>query len=371
LKDLPTTTKESPWKHYKICRAVWKNYGGIFDVDTRQKKIKELETASTTSDFWDNPDEAQNVLKTIKDQKKIVDPWNKAWTECSDLGELYEMAQSEEDDGALAELEQNITTLQKDVEHLEFLRKLSGEDDACNAVFSINSGAGGTESCDWTDMLFRMYTRWMENNDYSFTIIDMQHGEEAGLKSVTMEVSGEFTYGHLKAEIGVHRLVRISPFDSNARRHTSFASVYAVPIVEEIDDFDLNEEEIKVDTYRASGAGGQHVNKTDSAVRMTHIPTGIVVQCQNERSQMKNRASALRILKARVKQHYKDEEDKKRADKLAEKKKIEWGSQIRSYVLHPYNMVKDLRTGHETSNTQAVLDGEIGAFIEAFLLQFA
>lgn len=248
---------------------------------------------------------------------------------------------------------------------------MSGEDDAASAILSIHSGAGGTESCDWTDMLFRMYTRWMERNGFKYDVLDSQPGEGAGLKSVSMEVRGDYAFGYLKAESGVHRLVRISPFDANARRHTSFASVYAYPINEEVDDFDLDEEDIRVDTYRASGAGGQHINKTDSAVRMTHIPTNIVVACQNERSQIKNRAVALRVLKARVRQHYKEIDEKERESKLATKKKIEWGSQIRSYVLHPYNMVKDHRTDKETSNTQAVLDGDINMFMEAWLLEFA
>lgn len=212
--------------------------------------------------------------------------------------------------------------------------------------------------------------RWIERRDFKATILESQPGDEAGLKSVTIEVHGEYAYGHLKAECGVHRLVRISPFDSNARRHTSFASVYSYPIVEEVDDFEIDEKEIRVDTYRASGAGGQHINKTDSAVRMTHIPTNIVVACQNERSQIKNRSVALRLLKARVRQHYKEIEERERQSKMAEKKKIEWGSQIRSYVLHPYNMVKDHRTDTETSNTQAVLDGDIDAFIESFLLNY-
>jgi peptide chain release factor 2 len=220
-------------------------------------------------------------------------------------------------------------------------------------------------------MLFRMYTRWLEGRGWEYTVLDLLPGEEAGIKSVTMEIKGEYVYGHLKAEIGVHRLVRISPFDSNARRHTSFASVYAYPILTDAEDVQIEDKDLKIDTYRASGAGGQHVNKTDSAVRMTHLPTGIVVQCQNERSQMKNRATAMRILKARVKLHYKEEEEKKRQDKLADKKKIEWGSQIRSYVLHPYNMVKDLRTNVETSNTQAVLNGDIDQFIEGYLLEYA
>lgn len=280
------------------------------------------------------------------------------------------MAKSENDQATLTELVLQADELEKEVDRIEFIRKLSGEDDNAPAILTIHSGAGGTESCDWTDMLFRMYTRWMERRGFSYNVLDILPGEEAGLKSVTMEVNGEYAYGHLKAECGVHRLVRISPFDSNARRHTSFASVYAYPIAETVDDFEIDEEDIRIDTYRSSGAGGQHVNKTDSAVRMTHIPTNIVVACQNERSQIKNRAVALKLLKARVRQHYKEVEEKERQSKLAEKKKIEWGSQIRSYVLHPYNMVKDHRTDVETSNTQAVLDGDIDMFIEAYLLAF-
>jgi peptide chain release factor 2 len=233
---------------------------------------------------------------------------------------------------------------------------------------TIHSGAGGTESCDWCEMLLRMYCRWMDNKQYKYTIIDSLPGEGAGLKSVTLEVEGEYAYGHLKAETGVHRLVRISPFDANARRHTSFASVYVYPIIEDADDFELDEKDLRIDTYRASGAGGQYVNKTDSAVRITHIPTNIVVACQNERSQLKNRELAYKILKSRVKQFYKEQEEKKRQEKMAVKKKIEWGSQIRSYVLHPYNMVKDHRTNVETSNATAVLDGDIDMFIEAYLL---
>jgi peptide chain release factor 2 len=284
---------------------------------------------------------------------------------------LREMASAENDASSLAEISDHYGRLQQEVARLEFVRKLSGDDDRSAAVLAIHSGAGGTESCDWCEMLFRMYTRWLERKGYAFTLLDIIPGEEAGLRSATIEVNGEYAYGHLKAETGVHRLVRISPFDANARRHTSFASVFAYPLYEETDDIELDEKDIRIDTYRASGAGGQHINKTDSAVRMTHIPTNIVVQCQNERSQIKNRSTAMRLLKSRVKQFYKEEEDKKRQDKLSDKKKIEWGSQIRSYVLHPYNMVKDHRTDVETSNTQAVLDGDIDQFIESYLLAFA
>jgi peptide chain release factor 2 len=310
-------------------------------------------------------------MKQIKELKAIIEPWQKANRDCDDTIELYDMAIAENDESSLAELKDQVSQLEKDVVRLEFVRKLSGEDDRADAILTIHSGAGGTESCDWCDILFRMYCRWLENKGFAYTVLDTQPGEGAGLKSVTIEVHGEYAFGHLKAESGVHRLVRISPFDANARRHTSFASVFAYPILGETDDFEIDEKDIRIDTYRASGAGGQHINKTDSAVRMTHIPTGIVVQCQNERSQIKNRAVALRILKSRVKAQYKEEEEKNRADRLTEKKKIEWGSQIRSYVLHPYNLVKDHRTGTETSSAQKVLDGDIDMFIESYLLTFA
>jgi peptide chain release factor 2 len=255
--------------------------------------------------------------------------------------------------------------------NLEFMRKLGGPDDAASTFLMIHSGAGGTESCDWTEMLYRMYTRYLERKGWAFSVIDIIPGDEAGLRSVTLEVDAEFAYGYLKAEQGVHRLVRISPFDSNARRHTSFSSVAATPIIEDAEDIEIRDEDLRVDTFRSGGAGGQHVNKTDSAIRITHLPTNIVVQCQNERSQIKNRSTAMKMLKAKLRQKQKDEEEKMMADKVGEKKRIEWGSQIRSYVLHPYQMVKDHRTDIETSNTQGVLDGEIEMFIEAYLLQFA
>ena len=310
-------------------------------------------------------------MKAIKAQKDITAPWQEVKGDFDNLQEFYEMAVGENDEEMLVQISESFAELEKKIDKLEFMRKLSGEDDKCDAILTIHSGAGGTESCDWADILYRMYSRWIERRNFKSQILEYSEGDEAGIKSVSIEVTGEYVYGHIKAEIGVHRLVRISPFDSNARRHTSFASVYAYPIFEDVDDYELDEKDIKTDTYRASGAGGQHVNKTDSAVRMTHVPTNIVVQCQNERSQIKNRESCLKMLKARVRQHYKEEEEKKRADKLEDKKKIEWGSQIRSYVLHPYNMVKDHRTDFETSNTSAVLDGDIDGFIEKYLLEFS
>ena len=345
-------------------------FGGIFDIDKKKSMVSEMENLAAKPDFWNDASKAQKVLKEIKNAKRIIEPWEKAYNNSTELSEFFNLAVEENDQETLVDLNIQADDLEKEITHIEFIRKLSGDDDDAPAILTIHSGAGGTESCDWTEMLYRMYLRWIERKGFSSNILDYIPGDEAGIKSVTLEIHGEYAYGHLKAESGVHRLVRISPFDSNARRHTSFASVYSYPVVEEVDDFEIDENDIRVDTYRASGAGGQHINKTDSAVRMTHIPTNIVVACQNERSQIKNRSTALRLLKARVRQHYKEIEEKERQSKLAEKKKIEWGSQIRSYVLHPYNMVKDHRTDVETSNTQAVLDGDIDMFIEAYLLTY-
>ena len=327
-----------------------------------------MESQSAQDGFWDNAEAAQKLLKGVNDLRKIVEPWDRAEADANDLSEFFALASEENDRDTLIALGGQADELEGAVARMEFLRKLSGEDDGADAILTIHSGAGGTESCDWTEMLFRMYLRYMERKGYASTVLESSLGEEAGLKSVTVEVKGEYAYGHLKAETGVHRLVRISPFDSNARRHTSFSSVYAYPIMDEVEAYEIDEKDIRIDTYRSSGAGGQHINKTDSAVRMTHIPTGIVVACQNERSQIKNRATALKLLKARVRKHYKEIEEREQESRQAEKKKIEWGSQIRSYVLHPYNMVKDHRTDAETSNTQAVLDGDIDMFIEAYLL---
>jgi len=279
-----------------------------------------------------------------------------------------ELAEEEQDESLLNEMENSVNELEIKLASAEVKAILSGESDFNNAIVSINSGAGGTESQDWAQMLLRMYTRWGERNRYETEILDIQYGEEAGIKSATVIFSGDYAYGYLKAEIGVHRLVRISPYDANKRRHTSFASVFVFPEVDESVEVEVKDEDLKVDVYRASGPGGQGVNTTDSAVRLTHVPTGIVVQCQNERSQHKNRSSAMRVLKARI---FEVEQEKLNAEKKEQeqsKKKIEWGSQIRSYVLQPYRLVKDLRTNHEMGNVDAVLDGEIDSFIEAYLL---
>ena len=279
------------------------------------------------------------------------------------------MAEEEEDESLIVEMESSINDVEIKLASEEVKAILSGESDFNNAIISINSGAGGTESQDWAQMLLRMYARWGERKEYKTEILDIQYGEEAGIKSATMIFSGDYAYGYLKAEIGVHRLVRISPYDANKRRHTSFASIFVFPEVDEDVEVDIKDEDLKVDVYRASGPGGQGVNTTDSAVRITHVPSGIVVQCQNERSQHKNRSSAMRVLKARI---FEAEQEKLNAEKKEQevaKKKIEWGSQIRSYVLQPYRLVKDLRTNHEMGNVDAVLDGEIDSFIEAYLLK--
>lgn len=277
------------------------------------------------------------------------------------------MAKSESDEEMIASLEKDILELSRSIDDMEMKKMLSGVDDAFPALMSINAGAGGTESQDWASMLLRMYTRFFERENMPFRILDIQEGEEAGIKSVTLELTGDYAYGLLRSEIGVHRLVRISPFDSNARRHTSFTAVYLYPVQENV-DVEINPVDLRVDTYRSSGSGGQHINKTDSAVRITHLPTGLVASCQTERSQIQNRETAMKVIRTLVAQHYREIEEAKRADRLAAKQKIEWGSQIRSYVLQPYQMVKDLRTEFETSDTSGVLDGKIKPFINAYLL---
>ncbi len=277
------------------------------------------------------------------------------------------MASEEKDTEVLKEIESSAEILAKGISDLELKKMLGGEDDARPAIISIHPGAGGTESQDWAQMLLRMYLYWLNKKGFKYEMLDEQPGEEAGIKGATIEVTGDHPYGYLKSENGVHRLVRISPYDANARRHTSFAAVNVYPEVEDI-EFELKEDDIKVDTFRAGGAGGQHINKTDSAVRMTHLPTGIVVACQSERSQHKNRASALKLLKARVYQKMKDDEEAKQKAKQASKLKIEWGSQIRSYVLQPYQLVKDARTDYETSDAQGVLNGNLDGFVNAYLL---
>ena len=320
--------------------------------------------------FWDRREEAQETIDKLKGLKKLVEPWQKAHKTASDLKELLELLDENQAD-SLKEMQHETEILAKEVELVEFQRLLSDPLDANNAIVSINAGAGGTESCDWVSMLLRMLLMWSEEHGYTTQQVDMMPGEEAGVKSVTFMVQGAYAYGYLKAESGVHRLVRISPFDANKRRHTSFASIDVIAEVDDVPEVEIKENEIRIDTYRAGGAGGQHVNKTSSAVRITHIASGLVVQCQNERSQHQNKEVAMKVLKARLFERYRREREVELKAQYGEKKKIEWGSQIRSYVFHPYTMVKDHRTDHETSNGQAVMDGDIDPFIHAYLKQRA
>ncbi len=318
------------------------------------------------ADFWSDQTKAQQTVQTLKSLKGQLAPIEAFQHSLRDVGELLSLTDPH-DTPSLQQLDQELTNLEAQFGKLEIQRLLGAEDDARNAILSIHSGAGGTESCDWAQMLLRMYQRWAEEKGYATQLIDVLPGEEAGIKNATMIVSGPYAYGYLKAEEGVHRLVRISPFDANKRRHTSFASVDAIPEIEEDIAIEVKPQNLRIDVYRSSGKGGQSVNTTDSAVRITHLPTGLVVQCQDERSQLQNKTKALRVLKSRLHQA----EVKKREEVLEKdyqaKQKIEWGSQIRSYVLHPYNMVKDHRTEHETGNAQGVLDGSLDPFIEAYL----
>lgn len=304
----------------------------------------------------------------MSNEKDLLQEWNKYKKELDDLLVLYELSDEEGAGEVLKELEKESEKLLQEVKSLELRGIMKAEEDQKNAILTIHPGAGGTESQDWAEMLMRMYLRWADKNGYKTEILDLLPGEEAGIKSVTIEVTGPFAFGYLKAESGVHRLVRISPFDASGRRHTSFASVFVVPEVDEDIAVDINPNDLRIDTYRASGAGGQHVNRTDSAVRITHIPTGIVVTCQSERSQHKNKANAMKILRARLYQRKLEEEREKKQKLEATKTDISWGNQIRSYVFHPYNMVKDHRTNFETSDVQGVMDGEIDDFIYAYLM---
>ena len=316
--------------------------------------------------FWLDSEQANKIISEFKELKSRLEPWDKYQSQYQDILELSKLVE-EDDQKTLAELREEFLTLSNALDKLEFEILLNGEDDKCSAILSINAGAGGTEACDWVQMLARMYIRWAEAKGFSTRTVDFLSGEEAGLKNVTIMIGGRFAYGWLKTEIGVHRLVRISPFDSARRRHTSFASVDVIPEIEGEISVVINPSDLRIDTYRSSGAGGQHVNVTDSAVRITHLPTGVVAQCQNERSQFKNKSTAMKVLKARLHERELREKEQERAKKNQKKMEIAWGSQIRSYVLYPYSLVKDHRTAFETANTQAVMDGNIDQFMEAYL----
>ena len=357
-------------KNYAILTTILKSAsnssGGFFDVPAKRGELSEIEKQASAPDFWSNQEEAQKLLQKRSRLERVIQRQQKFETEISDAQVLFEFA--EEDESSLTELRQLLNRLEHEIAEAETEMLLSGENDARNAICTIHPGAGGTESQDWAEMLLRMYLKWAERRGFKTEIIDYQPGEEAGIKSVTFKVEGEYAYGLLTAEAGVHRLVRISPFDQNARRHTSFASLFVYPEIDETIEVEINEKDLRVDTYRSSGAGGQHINVTDSAVRITHLPTGIVVSCQNQRSQHQNRAVAMQVLRSRL---YELEVEKRQAETAeleANKQDISFGSQIRNYVLAPYRLVKDARTKLEKGDVDSVLDGDIDEFIKEYLL---
>ncbi len=343
--------------------------GGAFDWDALTKRAQELEAEASRPDLWDKREHAEQVLREKRAVERELNFFDRLNQTLEDTSVLLELAVEMEDAGTFGEVSQKIAALASELDGAELRRLLGGEHDPSNAILSINSGAGGTDACDWAEMLLRMYLRWAERGGMKTQILDLQEGEEAGIRSVTVTVDGDYAYGYLKTEEGVHRLVRISPFDSQSRRHTAFASISVFPEIDDEVEVEIDDKDLRVDTYRAGGAGGQHVNKTDSAVRLTHLPTGIVVQCQNERSQHKNRASALKVLRARLYEHLRKEKEVKMAELAGEKREIGFGSQIRSYTLHPAQRVKDHRTNEEMGNAEGVLDGDIDRFIRATLLQ--
>ena len=343
--------------------------GGHFDVDAKRESIMEIESIMAVPGFWDDSGKSREIIKKRTTLEKIVQSWDGLMRQTEDIRVMIELGEEAQDVETLSEVAVMTSRLIQELEAAEFQRMLSGPHDRNSCFITINPGAGGTESQDWAEMILRMYLRYCEKKGWKTVITEYQAGEEAGLKSATFNVSGEYAYGYLRAEAGIHRLVRISPFDSNARRHTSFASMYAFPEIEEDDiEIKISDTDLKVDTFRSGGAGGQHVNTTDSAVRITHLPSGIIVACQSERSQISNRGTAMKVLRAKLYEREVEERSAKASEIAAEKKEIGWGSQIRSYVLHPYKMVKDLRTGVESGNPDSVLDGNLEEFVVAYLM---
>ncbi|MGP1457713.1 MAG: peptide chain release factor 2 [Treponema sp.] len=343
------------------------NVWGRLDSASIEKKIAEKMALTENPAFWDDHEKAERVMSDVRKLKNRIEPWKEMLSEFSDVEAMFDLAEESGDAADEDETRKMFAAAKEKFEKLNILNLLSGEVDQNDAFISIHAGAGGTEAEDWTAMLSRMYTRWAERRGFKIEIVD-QLEAEGGLKSITMQISGDYVYGYLKCEAGIHRLVRISPFDSNARRHTSFSSVYVYPLLDDSIEVDIKPDDLRVDTYRAGGKGGQHVNKTESAVRFTHIPTGIVVACQSERSQLMNRASAMSILKSKLYEYYRQKKEEENSKFSGEKKDISWGNQIRSYVFQPYTMVKDHRTKCESGNIQAVMDGDIDQFMDSYLV---
>lgn len=350
-----------------IWSADYRLLGGLFDLELKQEVIANYEEKMSMPDFWDDNDRAQSIISELNAVKSVVEQYNKLHNEQQELEMMLELVEEEQDEEMASELVTGITALSNKLSDFELQLLLNQPYDRLNAIVELHPGAGGTESQDWGMMLYRMYTRWAEKRGFKVELLDYQPGDEAGIKSVSMLVKGYNAYGYLKAEKGVHRLVRISPFDSAGRRHTSFVSCDVVPEIDDTIEIEIRTEDLKVDTYRASGAGGQHVNKTESAIRITHIPSGIVVACQQERSQIANRDRAMKMLRSKLYERKIEEQMKQLAEIRGEQSDIAWGSQIRSYVFHPYSMVKDHRTSVETGNVGAVMDGDLDMFIDGYL----
>jgi peptide chain release factor 2 len=348
------------------CARKFSIFGGVFDVSAIEKKIADKEALTAESGFWNDGAKAGRIMTDIKQLRDRIETWTRLKADSEALDDVLKMAKEEGDESMEADIRASFKDITERFDKATILELLSGEADRSSAFLSIHAGQGGTEACDWASMLLRMYTRWCERRGFKAEVVDLLEAE-GGIKSATLQIDGDYAYGYLKGESGVHRLVRISPFDANARRHTSFASVYIFPVLDDSINVDIKPEDLRIDTYRSGGAGGQKVNKTDSAVRLTHLPTGIVVTCQNERSQYKNKDVAMSVLKSRLYEYYKQEKEKENAKFASEKKEIAWGSQIRSYVFQPYTMVKDHRNKFFVGNIQGVMDGDLDPFIDSFM----